>query len=476
MNVWLCRFPSQAGNYVKDDILSNFLRLVVANEELHAYAVTKLYLALREDISQEALVHAGLWAIGEYGDVLVRNEIIDPDETPTRVTESEVLDLVESIFKSPYTTDVGREYAMTALMKLSTRFPSQVEYVRDASEARCLQHGRVAHAHGAPCVISIRARGGPGGSAPCSSSSPTARTSSCSSAPTSTLRSSSSKVSGMVEGENGSQVLLSVANRDWRRDAYFTILSRAALLERMPAPEAREVNKQARRSGTASGLASQMAFRRHAYNAGDLPPKHMRCTVSDAEAGVSAQPAAAAAPQPQVTLATQVRLTRQADSCDSDYHRLTRSISLSLVAAASAQAASNLLDLDLLGDGPSTSAAATAAGAGTAADDILSLFGPSSTPAAGAALASRPVPAAVAVDPLADLLGGASLSAPAPAGAAPAQPAGVIGYNKNGVVINFAPQRDTSNPALVNVTCTFQNGSPAMLTNFVFQAAVPKVP
>ena len=130
---------------------------MVANEELHAYAVTKLYLALREDISQEALVHAGLWAIGEYGDVLVRNEIIDPDETPTRVTESEVLDLVESIFKSPYTTDVGREYAMTALMKLSARFPSQVEYVRHATGARCLQHGepltRTARRTCSPCAV-----------------------------------------------------------------------------------------------------------------------------------------------------------------------------------------------------------------------------------------------------------------------------------------------------------------------------------
>ena len=190
---------------------------------------------------------------------------------------------------------------------------------------------------------------------------------------------------------------------------------------------------------------------------------------------MSAQPAAAAAPQPQVAPAAQVRSTRPASGCDSCDHQLTGGISLSLVAAASAQATSNLLDLDLLGDGPSTPAAAPVAGGGSAADDILSLFGPSSTPAAAAAPAARPAPAAVAVDPLADLLGGVSLSAPAPAAAAPAQPAGVVGYNKNGVVITFTPQRDTSNPALVNVTCAFQNGSPAMLTNFVFQAAVPKV-
>jgi hypothetical protein len=75
---------------------------------------------------------------------------------------------------------------------------------------------------------------------------------------------------------------------------------------------------------------------------------------------------------------------------------------------------------------------------------------------------------ASAFDPLGDLLGGGGLTAPA-------QPAGVVGYNKNGLAIYFHPVRDQANAAIVNVNCTFQNSSPALLSNFVFQAAVPKV-
>ena len=104
------------------------MRLVATTEELHAYAVAKLYMALHDDLSQEALVYAGIWAVGEYGDVLVRNEIVDGDEAQLRVTEKDVLDLFEGILRSPLATDTGREYVLTALIKLSTRFPSSIEY------------------------------------------------------------------------------------------------------------------------------------------------------------------------------------------------------------------------------------------------------------------------------------------------------------------------------------------------------------
>jgi AP-1 complex subunit gamma-1 len=141
----------QAGNFVEDDILSNFIRLVAANEELHAYAVAKLYMALHDDVSQEALLHAGVWALGEYGDVLVRNEIVDPEETQMRVTEKDVLDLLESIIRSPYTSDTGREYGLTALIKLSARFPSNAEYAHSLPSRRAAHvslNGRAPHDHG----------------------------------------------------------------------------------------------------------------------------------------------------------------------------------------------------------------------------------------------------------------------------------------------------------------------------------------
>src|SRR6201996_7928045 len=61
----MLRVLTLAGNYVKEQILSSFVRLIATSQELQTYSVQKLYAALRSDISQEALTLAGTWVIGE---------------------------------------------------------------------------------------------------------------------------------------------------------------------------------------------------------------------------------------------------------------------------------------------------------------------------------------------------------------------------------------------------------------------------
>jgi len=120
-----------AGNFIKDDILFNFMALISSNPEIHSYAVHKLFASIKEDMSQEYLLFAGLWAVGEFGDILV-NEVLpaDEDSPAIRVTETEVLDLLESIISSPFTTAAGREFTITALMKLTSRIPNSTERVK----------------------------------------------------------------------------------------------------------------------------------------------------------------------------------------------------------------------------------------------------------------------------------------------------------------------------------------------------------
>jgi len=115
-----------AGNFVEDDILANFIRLITTSPELHAYTVNKLYHAIKEDVSQEALMYAAVWSIGEYGDVLVKGEGLDPEENHVKISEADVLDLLEATLKSPYTSTTTREYILTALLKLTTRFASGI--------------------------------------------------------------------------------------------------------------------------------------------------------------------------------------------------------------------------------------------------------------------------------------------------------------------------------------------------------------
>lgn len=104
---------------------------------------------MKADVSQESLTLAGVWVIGEFGDVLLSNsttpeENIEvggeegiPVEARVAVTEVEVLDLMEKILLSPYTNNLIRQFVLTSMTKLSTRFTSSTSVTR----IRNLLHG-----------------------------------------------------------------------------------------------------------------------------------------------------------------------------------------------------------------------------------------------------------------------------------------------------------------------------------------------
>ncbi|CAG8976581.1 hypothetical protein HYALB_00012578 [Hymenoscyphus albidus] len=145
----MLRVLSLAGNYVKEQILSSFIRLIATTPELQIYAVQKLYVSLKKDITQESLTLAGAWCIGEYGDVLLRGGQYEEEELVQEVKQSEVVDLFSSILNSSYATQIATEYIITSLMKLTTRFsePAQVDRIR-----------RILQSHSASLDIEVQQR------------------------------------------------------------------------------------------------------------------------------------------------------------------------------------------------------------------------------------------------------------------------------------------------------------------------------
>jgi len=125
----MLRVLSLAGNYVKEQILSSFVRLIATTPELQTYAVQKLYINLKKDITQESLAQAGAWCIGEFADVLLRGGQYE-EEVVKEVKESEIVDLFTMILNSSYASQVSTEYIITALMKLTTRFTDQAQIER----------------------------------------------------------------------------------------------------------------------------------------------------------------------------------------------------------------------------------------------------------------------------------------------------------------------------------------------------------
>ncbi|KAL2170104.1 hypothetical protein VTG60DRAFT_5199 [Thermothelomyces hinnuleus] len=128
----MLRVVTLAGNYVKEPILSSFVRLIATTPELQTYAVQKLYANLKKDITQESLTQAGAWCIGEYGEALLRGGQYEEEELVQEVKEHEIVDLFSTILNSSYASQVTTEYIITALVKLTTRLSdaAQIERIR----------------------------------------------------------------------------------------------------------------------------------------------------------------------------------------------------------------------------------------------------------------------------------------------------------------------------------------------------------
>ncbi|EKG17261.1 Clathrin/coatomer adaptor adaptin-like protein [Macrophomina phaseolina MS6] len=128
----MLRVLKLAGNYVKEQILASFVRLVANTPDLQTYTVQKLYASLKDDITQEGLTLAASWAIGEYGDALLRGGQYEEEELVKDVKESDIVDLFGNILNSNYAGQIVTEYIITAAMKLTTRLsdPAQIERLR----------------------------------------------------------------------------------------------------------------------------------------------------------------------------------------------------------------------------------------------------------------------------------------------------------------------------------------------------------
>ena len=128
----IIRMLKIAGSYVKENVLSSFIILVIGSEDLQLYTVQKLYTALRNDVTQEGLTLVGTWLIGEYAKTLLDKGSFEDEDVVQEVNEAEVVSLLETIIEGSYATEVVKEYVLNALIKLTTRVSSssQIERIR----------------------------------------------------------------------------------------------------------------------------------------------------------------------------------------------------------------------------------------------------------------------------------------------------------------------------------------------------------
>ncbi|PPD89874.1 hypothetical protein GOBAR_DD13192 [Gossypium barbadense] len=122
---------SQAGNFVKDEVWHALIVVISNASDLHGYSVRALYRAFQTSTEQETLVRVAVWCIGEYGDMLVNNVGMLDIEEPITVTESDAVDALEVSIKRLNSDLTTKAMALIALLKLSSRFPSCSERIKD---------------------------------------------------------------------------------------------------------------------------------------------------------------------------------------------------------------------------------------------------------------------------------------------------------------------------------------------------------
>ncbi|GFY61810.1 hypothetical protein TNIN_260921 [Trichonephila inaurata madagascariensis] len=118
----MIRVLTLAGNYVIDDVVGNLIQLISETSSLHTYTVQQLWKQLTGDLAaKQPLVQVASWCIGEFGDLLNSSE--GQDASPVEVTPDDILDLFEKVTVNIHMTLTTKEYAVTAIMKLSVRYP-----------------------------------------------------------------------------------------------------------------------------------------------------------------------------------------------------------------------------------------------------------------------------------------------------------------------------------------------------------------
>jgi len=127
----ILRVMSIAGTYVPEETAANLIALVASHSDVQSYAVQKMYVSLQTDFSQNILAQVSAWCIGEFGDMLVSPNNPVPDAEPLKVSEHEVIDILEKIMKFPGSNVVTKQYIISALMKLTTRFTQSLPRLKE---------------------------------------------------------------------------------------------------------------------------------------------------------------------------------------------------------------------------------------------------------------------------------------------------------------------------------------------------------
>ena len=133
----MVRVLSEAGAFVKEESCRALIALVLNAAQLHGYAARGVYTALQRcgKAAAPTLVSVSVWCTGEYADLIVSGAgRLEGESSGGIATENDIISTLSVILERQDLPGACRDYALTALAKLSTRCPGTVSRVQSILE------------------------------------------------------------------------------------------------------------------------------------------------------------------------------------------------------------------------------------------------------------------------------------------------------------------------------------------------------
>lgn len=114
-----------SGNYVGNDILTAFCRLIATNEDVRNHGLTLLQNTIAGYSSNQALIKVASWVLGEF-------LLVTKDQTVTHSAEGDscaLIDTMINILKMPQTQTETKCYLITGVTKLAARLKLGIQKV-----------------------------------------------------------------------------------------------------------------------------------------------------------------------------------------------------------------------------------------------------------------------------------------------------------------------------------------------------------
>jgi AP-1 complex subunit gamma-1 len=112
---------------VPEDLIPALIQIFADSPAFHGYIGQSCYMMLKENAHDTALCQMACWCTGEFGDKIFTGSQIEPAFVGS---STELLDLLNKVLTFPGATDTTRQVALTAVMKLSSRVPSEIGRIR----------------------------------------------------------------------------------------------------------------------------------------------------------------------------------------------------------------------------------------------------------------------------------------------------------------------------------------------------------